>query len=87
MADQSLHCQSDNLSQHQSKVPIPCTITDEQLYLIQRAELQLAGLYDLTSKIDDFQSIACLVQPIYDDVAWVVNHLRSNVEKAKGGAA
>ncbi|MDA2933334.1 hypothetical protein MYX82_03215 [Acidobacteria bacterium AH-259-D05] len=87
MAEKSLHCQSDHLFKHQSKVPIQCTITDEQLYLIQRAELQLAGLYDLTSKIDDFQCIACLVQPIYDDVAWVANHLQSNVEKAEGGAA
>jgi len=81
-----VHSKSENLLHNQSKKPLRVSITREDFYLIQRAEIQLAGLYDLTSEIEAYQSIACLVQPIYDDVVFMVTHLRSELEKA-GGAA
>ena len=81
-----VHSKSEDLLHNQSKKPIQVSITREDFYLIQRAEIQLAGLYDLTSEIERLHSIACLVQPIYDDVIFVVSHLRSELEKA-GGAA
>ena len=80
-----VHSKSEDLLHNQSKKPIQVSITREDFYLIQRTEIQLAGLYDLTSEIDNLHSVACLVQPIYDDVIFMVTHLRSELEKAARG--
>ena len=85
LTNPDVHSKSENLLHNQSKKPIKVSITREVFYLIQRAEIQLAGLYDLTSEIEAYHSVACLVQPIYDDVVFIVTHLRSEVEKAAGG--
>jgi len=52
-----VHSKSENLLHNQSKKPLRISITREDFYLVQRTEIQLAGLYDLTNEIEAYHSI------------------------------